>query len=299
MKNQLYHNGELKAQELAGETSFAIKASKVLVDHIIPGAVNFIQNLPYLVASSIDVNGNVWASLITGNDCMSAVIDEKTLILNRNFITSNPIDPLWTNLERSDTIGLLFIELSTRRRYRINGTAAFKEKLLSIRVDTAYPNCPKYIQARRYLKVSATKYLMEPTNGDILNQELIDLIKKSDTFFVGSSDDNSNLDVSHRGGVPGFINVINESTIEIPDYEGNSMYNTLGNFLVNPNAGLLFIDFEGHKTLQMTGLSEINWDIKAEGTVRAWKFSIKNWLLIENAKDFEWQFMNFSPFNPQ
>ena len=63
------------------------------------------------------------------------------------------------------------------------------------------------------------------------------------------------------GGNPGFVTLVDDRTLRIPDYPGNSMFNTLGNFTANPRAGLIFLDFESHRTLQLTGRPEILYDV--------------------------------------
>ena len=140
-------------------------------------------------------------------------------------------------------------------------------------------------------------------NGSSLTNDLKQWIENLDTMFVGSSDDKSNLDASHRGGDPGFIQIVDESTLKIPDYPGNSMYNTLGNFMSNPKAGLLFVDFKEGKTLQLTGKAEIVWhdedaQEKTGGTMRLWEFVISKWIQIDSLKSVNWRFIDSSPFNP-
>ncbi|MGR5960328.1 pyridoxamine 5'-phosphate oxidase family protein [Bacillus cereus] len=65
-------------------------------------------------------------------------------------------------------------------------------------------------------------------------------ISESDTFIIASASSEGKMDISHRGGMPGFVHVINEKTIIFPDYSGNMLFNTLGNIVQNPNVGLLF-----------------------------------------------------------
>ena len=141
------------------------------------------------------------------------------------------------------------------------------------------------------------------TTGSSLNDNIKEWITTSDTFFVGSSDSNNNLDSSHRGGNPGFVEIVDDSTLKIPDYPGNSMFNTLGNFVSNPKTGLLFADFNKFKTLQLTGNAEIIWsekdsEEKTGGTMRLWKFYISKWIQIESLENINWKFVDFSPFNP-
>jgi hypothetical protein len=133
---------------------------------------------------------------------------------------------------------------------------------------------------------------------------LYEIIKKADTFFVGSSNDEGDLDVSHRGGPPGFVSIGEDGSLHIPDYSGNSMFNTLGNFITNPKAGLVFPDFDRHTTLQLTGTVEILWDqndpqLQSGGTGRFWRFYPNEWVLLENMKGYDWNFIEYSPFNPK
>jgi predicted pyridoxine 5'-phosphate oxidase superfamily flavin-nucleotide-binding protein len=86
-------------------------------------------------------------------------------------------------------------------------------------------------------------------------------IERSRMFFVASADASGNPDCSYKGGVPGFVRVLDGSTLEIPDYDGNGMYRSWGNVLVNPRVGLLFLDFEVPKRLRVNGHAEIIRDV--------------------------------------
>jgi hypothetical protein len=107
------------------------------------------------------------------------------------------------------------------------------------------------------------------------------------------------VDVSHRGGKPGFVWVDNNNTLTIPDYLGNFHFNTLGNFLVNPKAGLLFIDFDKGHVLSLTGIVEILWEsVELEyfdGAERLWQFHLEKGLYLKYSLPFKWQFEGYSP----
>lgn len=66
------------------------------------------------------------------------------------------------------------------------------------------------------------------------------------------------MDVSHRGGPSGFVQVDGD-VLTVPDYPGNRYFNTFGNFLENPRAGLLFINFENGDLLHLTGEASVSW----------------------------------------
>ncbi len=82
-------------------------------------------------------------------------------------------------------------------------------------------------------------------------------IERSPMFFIATADADGRPDCSYKGGLPGFVRVLDERTLAIPDYDGNGMYRTWGNVLVNPHVGLLFLDFENPKRLRVNGTARI------------------------------------------
>ncbi len=130
-----------------------------------------------------------------------------------------------------------------------------------------------------------------------------DAIAQTDTFFIASTHSQQGADVSHRGGYPGFVQVIDATTLMFPDYVGNNMFQTLGNLSVNPNAGLLLIDFEQGHTLQLNGQAKIIWDAEQlkrfAGAQRLIEFSIEHIRETQHATSLRWRFGEYSPANPQ
>jgi hypothetical protein len=78
--------------------------------------------------------------------------------------------------------------------------------------------------------------------------------------FVATADAGGHPDCSYKGGLPGFVRVIDERNLAFPDYDGNGMYRTWGNVLVNPHVGLLFIDFEQSKRIRVNGSAQVRVD---------------------------------------
>ena len=107
------------------------------------------------------------------------------------------------------------------------------------------------------------------------------------------------VDVSHRGGRPGFVKLDGE-TLTIPDFPGNNAFNTLGNFLINPKAGLVFPDFETGDLLMVTGkvelLDEEHEDVLAfKGAERAWRFILDHGIWLKDALPFRSHLGEMSP----
>ncbi len=80
-------------------------------------------------------------------------------------------------------------------------------------------------------------------------------IQACDMFFIATADAEGRPQCSYKGGEPGFVRVLDERTIAFPNYDGNGMYLTAGNLLVNPHVGLLFISFEQRKRLRLNGIA--------------------------------------------
>jgi hypothetical protein len=85
-------------------------------------------------------------------------------------------------------------------------------------------------------------------------------LEARDMFFLATADEEGRPQCSYKGGEPGFVRVLDEHTIAFPSYDGNGMYLSAGNVLVNPNVGLLFIDFEGRKRMRLNGVASIDPD---------------------------------------
>jgi predicted pyridoxine 5'-phosphate oxidase superfamily flavin-nucleotide-binding protein len=83
-------------------------------------------------------------------------------------------------------------------------------------------------------------------------------IEARDMFFIATADEEGKPQCSYKGGEPGFVRVLDERMIAFPSYDGNGMYLTMGNALVNAHVGLLFIDFEGRKRLRLNGIASID-----------------------------------------
>ena len=83
-------------------------------------------------------------------------------------------------------------------------------------------------------------------------------IERQDMFFLATADADGRPNCSYKGGDPGFVRVLDERTIAFPVYDGNGMFLSVGNVLVNPNVGLLFVSFTEPKRLRLNGLASID-----------------------------------------
>ena len=300
-----YHEGELLAQRRVGVVDEAVRSGRAISDSIVRGALSFVNQQPMAILASVDEGLDVWASVLFGQPGFMSAIDERTVELDSTRTFGDPEDPLWVNIESRQKVGVLVIELVTRRRLRINGRITqVRPQRYRLDVEESYPNCPKYIQ-RREIKPTVDESIDsgESRRGRELHDEHRDLIRGADTFFVASTHPTRGVDASHRGGQPGFVRILDDRTIRVPDYVGNNMFNTLGNLALNPRAGLLFFDFDRSRSLQLVGRAEIQWQLddphhETGGTRRYWDFEIERWREASLRHPFEWELLDRSPHNP-
>ena len=221
---------------------------------------------------------NPWASILEGRPGFAHSPEPGLLQFSSLPAADDP-----AQLSDGAAIGLLGIELHTRRRNRINGRiGAMTASGFAVTVEQSYGNCPQYIQLRQFRSVP----LADPATRIAQHLNELDdaakaMIAGADTFFVASYvdvDGQRSVDVSHRGGQSGFVQV-EGNRLTIPDFAGNLFFNTLGNLLVNPRAGLLFIDFNSGDLLHLSGRTEIILEgpqVEAfQGAERLWTFHVE------------------------
>lgn len=297
---EVFHKGEIAVQKLAGVEKMASRIGNSIRTVMHPIAQNFLKHQPFVITASIDKNGRVWTSILTGDNGFLNILDEMTLEFETRNIGQ---DILYENLKSNKSIGLLGIEFETRLRMRLNGQAEIKDDSVIIHAKEVFSNCQKYIQARTWKrKENEKKNLSKPQKLKILNSQQKDLITAADTFFIASHNKDRGADASHRGGNPGFVKILDDSTIIFPDYQGNTMFQTLGNIQQNPNCGLLFVNFEDGNILQLSGKAKIVWDEKIfsqfAGAERAVEFQIEKIIETRQNLPFLWEFKDYSPANP-
>ncbi|MFI9756480.1 pyridoxamine 5'-phosphate oxidase family protein [Streptomyces sp. NPDC051963] len=257
-----FHDGERAVQHLAGVSDAADRLQGMLQPpHLGGGLGAALRARSFAVLTARDHDQALWVSPISAETDL-LVADSTTLKVNA--IPANS-DPLHT-LPVPQQVGLLAIDLGTRRRIRVNGhLTSSADDHLTIAADQAFGNCPSYIQQRHLRTPPRFTHDTDPaperahsTDGRALGDEHIDLITKADTFFLGTTHPTRGADASHKGGDPGFVRV-DTGEIWWPDYAGNNLFNSLGNITVDPTTALLFIDFTTGRTLHLTGEAKIEW----------------------------------------
>jgi uncharacterized protein len=290
-----FHVDELAAQSLAHQSSSGAGIRPSMPDQ----HRAFFGLLPYLFVATTDAHGWPVASAFAGQAGFMRAPDPTTLRINARLAAD---DPAAWGLAAGHAVGLLGLDLSTRRRNRANGHVVLLDEAgVTVAIDQSFGNCAQYIQTRQPTSRPSTSSPAEAFEG--LDDAARRLIAAADTFFVASRSrvtigHASGLDVSHRGGRPGFVDVRGD-TLVIPDFRGNRFFNTLGNFLGDPRAGLLFIDFESGELLQLQGEVTVDWTDRTAreiaGGQRSWRVKIKRGWRRRQAFPFTWVFGDYAP----
>ncbi|MGB5821183.1 MAG: pyridoxamine 5'-phosphate oxidase family protein [Saonia sp.] len=302
----VFHKGEEAVQQMVGETKMAKRVARGIQDSIYSGADNFMENQPMAFVASTDTSAQLWVSMLLGDVGFINVPNAKKLSFATEMIRCAKTDILYKNIMDNPEIGVLFINHGLRVRYRVNGMASLNGQNIQVAVQEAYGNCPKYIQAGVLSQPEDLKKVdAQITTGLRLSDSQKAWIGNAHTFYVATRSSEGKTDASHRGGNTGFVSILEDDTLRIPDYPGNSMFNTLGNIYENPNTGLLFVDFENGETLQLTGKAALHFDQTSEkdlqktgATGRFWTFETNQWIHTKNQYQVVWDFWNYSPFNP-
>ena len=296
-----WHAGELAMQRSAGaEAKMDGIGRKVVRSFLLEQHRAFYPLLPYVALGTVDAEGHAWATLRAGRP---GFLHAPTPLRLEVHAMRDPVDPAEAGMDDGMAIGLLGIDMATRRRNRLNGTVHRQDaKGFAIGVQQSFGNCPRYIQNRD------VEFLRDPAmpsplaaqtalDGHGLDARARQLIARADSLFVATYVDEAGqrqVDVSHRGGRSGFVRVDPDGTLTVPDFSGNLFFNTLGNMVQNPRTGLLFVDYESGDVLQLSGMAEVVLDAPEIGTFqgaeRLWRFRVQKAVYRPEALPLRWTF---------
>ncbi len=283
-----FHSGEQAVQERLGVRTRVENMGRRMMREFMPDEHReFFEDLPFLVAGSAEPSGALWASLLIGEVGFVKSPTARSLVVHARPFEA---DPLGGALSPGAPLGLLGMELATRRRNRVNGHITRADpQSFEVEVEQSFGNCKQYIQSR----AGELARPGAPTaESALLSASAREVLQHTDTSFIATSSRDAargfseGLDVSHRGGRPGFIRseeLDGATQLTLPDFLGNFMFNSFGNLEVNPRAGFLALDFESGRVLSLTGSARVVWEGPAvaafPGAERLLEFRVqRGWL---------------------
>lgn len=309
--NSPFHRGEQAMQARVGKREELEHFGRRTIRAYMPDQHReFFSQLPFIIAASVDDEGWPWASIVAGRPGFIQSPEPTRLQINATVAEGDPLKP---SIKKIGTaVGLVGVDVATRRRNRMNGNIIQSSASgFSVAVDESFGNCAQYIQTRSLeytnnLSLADNPEQASPTsikNFTSFDTETRSMISAANTLYIASFSQEQaathKVDASHRGGKPGFIKIENNA-LTVPDFSGNNYFNTLGNLLLNPKAGLIFINFETGRRIMLTGLVEIlNEDhpevITFDGAERAWRFTLDHGLQLDAALPFKASLKDYSP----
>nr|WP_316641722.1 pyridoxamine 5'-phosphate oxidase family protein [uncultured Roseateles sp.] len=234
-----FHAGEQALQERVGVRERLERGAPAFMRDRMPDQHRELFNkLPTLLLGALDAQGQPWATMLGGAPGFVSTPEARQMHIQ---LGSQRDDPVLQQLKPGSAVGVLGLEPHTRRRNRMNGVIeSIGGQGLSIEVRQSFGNCPKYIQAREPLSLHTPEDGAAARSlGPGLDAGALELIRGSDTLFIASAsaakpgnEDGEGVDVSHRGGEPGFVHIDQQDSatvLTLPDYPGNQFFNTLGN----------------------------------------------------------------------
>ena len=337
-----FHSGELAVQARAGVRAQAARVGGIVGPTIPPAFAAFLGAARIVAIGAADARGHVWATLVVGAPGLVLASPTRVHVgalpapgdALRTFLTrAEPAGAAGPATDGPASVGLTVIDLATRRRVRINGSLAAADlgdarsgvaRGFAVAVEEAYGNCPKYIQARTVpdddapnASADAVADLVPDVSSDGTQDAAPERdglgdaqrawLAAADTAFVASvgpphDGRAGRADASHRGGAPGFLVALDARRVLLPDYAGNTMFNTLGNLSVDPRVGVAVPDFASGRLLQLSGTATIDWRPGAAacfpGAERVVVVAVERVREVAGALPTGWSPSRPSPFNP-
>lgn len=302
----VFHSGELKLHKKLGISERQHDLGlRMIRDHMPEQHRDFFASIASIHLGALDAQGHPWAVTRTGAPGFMTSSNDKTLEISSTPLTGEPDD---LNLAVGAKVSVVGIEFETQRRNRLNATiTAARDNKLSLHVDQSYGNCPKYIQIRNKTRVGINTPL-PPLQSTKLSAADKQQITSADTLLIASraahlgDDPRDGVDINHRGGMPGFITIVDDNTFQFPDYKGNSFYNTFGNILTDERVGVQFVDFETGTLLNIKGTAVLVEDLN-DGALplmgRGVRISVQSVTRAEGALPMRYAFGEYSKFNPE
>lgn len=273
-----WHRGEREMQEMM-HVDYRENPS---VPYLSSTAAVMLNRYRLLAFGTLDGEGRPWTTLWSGV-AMGLQQSNMAIKVPVDAVNDPVVEALLGNkLDagvceeglRGTPFSALSIDLETRRRVKVAGTVSagalttvdededepqHAQAQIIAHVDWSLGNCPKYLNKKHISRqISVPKLLSQSAK---LSLDSLRLIAQADLFFLSSVHSGTEMDTNHRGGPAGFVRTKTEasgaSTIIWPEYSGNNLYQSLGNLVTTPIAGIVFPDFNTGDVLYVTGSTKI------------------------------------------
>lgn len=299
-----WHAGERMMQRQAGSARvLEHAAARIFRSSLDERSRAFFAGLPFLVIGFVDDDDYPWGAVLPGKP--GFVSSPEASLLRIDCAPTTGI-PQMRSLGAGTSVGLLGIDLSTRRRIRVNGVVCESAvSRFTVQIRQCFGNCSKYIQERVSVETTRAETVIEARPVTGLDAEARRILAACDTFFVATfapgSDGVPAVDVSHRGGCAGFVRM-DGGTLTIPDFHGNGYFNTLGNIAATSRAGIAVPVFDTGDLLLLSGDARVGVTTEEQreaallrGAERLWRLTPRSGWWLRAGFPARLQFRSRSP----
>ena len=256
-----------------------------------PQLANHLQIAPLLALGTLDTEGRPWTTLLGGSPGLAGALGNGVVGIRVPVpVSHDPVVEALVGREaggevvraegKGRMVSGLTIDLAARKRVKLYGRmiagaltaredevtdaeekVAEVEVQLVLKIEQSLGNCPKYLNAKTITESPSKSELL--SSSAQLVPRAVELLAKADLFFISSLSDDAtgDMDTNHRGGPPGFLRLLSNgpegAVLVYPEYSGNRLYQTLGNLLETPKAGVCVPDFETGDMLYLTCATRI------------------------------------------
>lgn len=300
-QSRFFHQGEVEVQVASGSdpAQYEQWAARTLAPNFKDREIEFVEGCTFAAAASVDQAGRPWASAFFSVGAQLFTVKDSSVISIACPMDNG--DPLLTNLGQNNHLGVLFLDPNNRRRAKSMGRAEVQtDGQICYSLSRYFGLCPKYIHQRSHEPQACTAKLTTASSSVTLSKIDRAQLKQSDTAFLATFFPDHGADVTHRGGNPGFLRPLGDTKVEIPDYTGNGMFNTLGNLRIDSRLALTDIDFVTGRTLHLTGNATVSENVDPNmhpGANRLVTLEVEE-VLVSYSPVGTWTDHQASPYNP-
>lgn len=262
-----FHEGEMAIQRRLGVAEEMDPVGKTNIRPFMPDQHRqFFASLSFIVLGVLDMDGRPWVTAAFGDPGFVSSTDARSMCISGPIMLASRLN---LDLRPKSKLGVIGIEPPTGRRNRVNGVIQRSdEDGLQFAVDQSYGNCAQHIHRRALNWHPAAEPMAGSTcieSAGRVSPDAQALIARVDTFFIASrsrmisGSPTTGVDVSHRGGKPGFVKICSNGRLRFPDFSGNNFFNTLGNIHDDGRVGLLFPEVGTSSAVFVTGHAVIDW----------------------------------------
>jgi PPOX class probable FMN-dependent enzyme len=251
-----------------------------VIDSFEPQSRNFLAHSSFVAISTRRADGFAEVVARGGQPGFVIILDDYNLLIPDN--SANQSGSVKTSLEVNPFVGLLFFIPGINETLRLNGPARLvgqselhtllkedahqlpqMEQAILVRVEELYMHCPKAFIRSHLWALDGVKLPLSPTTKlttDRIEGAIRTFIDAASFVCLGTALPSGQADLSPRGDPPGFVQILDEHTLLLPERPGNRLADSLANIINSPTAGLLFLSPGSPLTLQVSGIATITKD---------------------------------------